>query len=486
MARWLALLPVCLATIPALAADVPVAGKRLLLLDKAPAIRRAVVTLRDPAIAAPFPDPRAGLTTLAVDGGFEVGQCLVRVALDPSRWQPIGGDGAQRGYRYRHPTPGAQGVRRIVVKPGRITVTANGDGWPCDLAAAAEREPVSVTLRTAGGRYCAAFGGTTTNSTGRFEARGATAPPTCPDDDLTVADLNTLHGAACPAGTAFCRLTDRIDLLFQWIAASGCPDVVTLQEVWINSEPLIAARLGAVCPFTYHEVFIQTNFIDDEVILSRYPVLSSEAQRFYKNFRYVLHARLDHPFGPVDVFTTHLASGSDGAQNPCAADCPAECVAGAAATVRECQGLQFASYVAAHHDLPTPALVTGDFNVGPGTFVYDQLAGRGWVDSYLVAGNPECVPATGVGCTSGRVDNDLTQLESPASNESERIDYVFVVPSATGACTVDTPADADGDGTATGIFDADPNPFVPTCGPAPDAICWPSDHEGVQVDLNCG
>jgi len=39
---------------------------------------------------------------------------------------------------------------------------------------------------------------------------------------------------------------------------------------------------------------------------------------------------------------------------------------------------------------------------------------------------------------------------------------------------------------ATRIFADDPNPFAPTCGPAPDAICWPSDHEGAQVDLNCG
>jgi hypothetical protein len=54
------------------------------------------------------------------------------------------------------------------------------------------------------------------------------------------------------------------------------------------------------------------------------------------------------------------------------------------------------------------------------------------------------------------------------------------------AAAVDSGTDADGDGTATRIFADDPNPFAPTCGPAPDAICWPSDHEGAQVDLNCG
>ena len=298
-------------------------------------------------------------------------------------------------------------------------MTVNGSAWPCDLSAGAEREPLP---------------------TGRFEARGAAAPSACPDDDVAVADLNALHGFTCPPATANCRLTDRIDLLFQWIAAAGCTDGVTLQDIWITSEPMIAARLGSVCPFTYHEVFIQTNFLDDAIILSRHPVLSSEVQHFYKNFRHVLHARIDHPLGPLDVFTTHLASGSDGAQNPCAGDCPPECVAGGAATVRECQGLQFGRYIAAHHDVSAPAIATGDFNVSPGTFVYNQLADRGWIDEYFAAGNPECVPATGVGCTSGRVDNDLSQMESPASNETERIDYVFVVPAANGACGVDTPA----------------------------------------------
>ncbi|HYR95310.1 MAG TPA: hypothetical protein VEM57_01185 [Candidatus Binatus sp.] len=45
---------------------------------------------------------------------------------------------------------------------------------------------------------------------------------------------------------------------------------------------------------------------------------------------------------------------------------------------------------------------------------------------------------------------------------------------------------ADGDATATRIFADDPNPFAPACGPLPDPICWPSDHEGAELDLNCG
>ena len=69
-----------------------------------------------------------------------------------------------------------------------------------------------------------------------------------------------------------------------------------------------------------------------------------------------------------------------------------------------------------------------------------------------------------------------------------RIDYAFLVPpgpSSDCSAVLDGPTDPDGDGTATQIFTDDPNPFAPSCGPSPDPICWPSDHEGVELDLNC-
>jgi hypothetical protein len=163
--------------------------------------------------------------------------------------------------------------------------------------------------------------------------------------------------------------------------------------------------------------------------------------------------------------------------------------AAGAATVRQCQGVQVGQHVASTHDVATPAVVTGDFNESPGTFVYHQLVDRGWPDTYLSAGNPECDDVTGIGCTSGREDEDLSELESPASNEVERIDFIFLVPPGPGslcAGAIDSGADADGDGTATRIFADDPNPFASSCGPLPDPICWPSDHEGAQLDLNCG
>src|SRR5262249_11820323 len=149
---------------------------------------------------------------------------------------------------------------------------------------------------------------------------------------------------------------------------------------------------------------------------SRHPVLSAELFPLYGPFRSLIHARIDHPAGPIDVYSTHLSSGSDFATNPCGffGPCPPECVAAGAATVRDCQATQIPLLIERSHDVSAPALLTGDFNQTPSSFAYAQLASRGWIDTYLAAGNPECVPATGVGCTSGRNDEDLSHVENPA------------------------------------------------------------------------
>jgi hypothetical protein len=49
---------------------------------------------------------------------------------------------------------------------------------------------------------------------------------------VTIVNLNIFHGIDCvPARGEQCRLADRLVLLFARLAALGCPDIVTLQEV---------------------------------------------------------------------------------------------------------------------------------------------------------------------------------------------------------------------------------------------------------------
>lgn len=316
---------------------------------------------------------------------------------------------------------------------------------------------------------------------------GAAARP-----DVTVAQLNILHGTSGMCNQlANCRLADRIDLLYQWIARSGCPDVVTLQEVWSGALTLLRDDAGSTCPFTYEVAVASARLGPDEsAVLSRYPIRSIESQPLFPGFRKAVHAVIDHPLGRLDVYTTHLASSFDGATIPCrgAAPCPDVCLQAGAQTRRECQAVQLGDYVEATRGPDLPAIVTGDFNADPDSFEYGTLVARGWTDAYLAAGNPECDPGTGVGCTAGRQDENLSDLESPLAKESERIDYVFFVPARRGsrcADRPDTPDDRDGDGTATRLFADQPNPFGPACGPVPLPICWPSDHVGVELDLNC-
>lgn len=304
---------------------------------------------------------------------------------------------------------------------------------------------------------------------------------------ITLANLNFVHGIFCAPGTDSCRLPDRLQLLEEWIVGAGCPDVVTLQEIWSPSLAWLVERAGEICPFPYELVQGADRLgVDDETVLSRYPVSEVRQLRLFGAFpRNVLLTRIEHPEGSMDVFSTHLASSSDGARDPCGPDCPGACVAAGARTLRECQAVQMADWIDEVHEGPNPALVAGDFNARPSSFEIDQFVSRGWVDAYIAAGNPECDPVTGIGCTSGRSDEEL---ELPALNVRARIDFVFVVPAEEGAsCAggVEPAGDPDGDGTGTGLFAGEPNPFAESCGPAPEPMCWPSDHSGVQVDLAC-
>jgi endonuclease/exonuclease/phosphatase family metal-dependent hydrolase len=477
-----------LSTAAAAALDVPVAGKRLTMRG-APR-RQLRVELRDGRIAAPFVAPTAG-ALLTLNGGAAPGQCYLEMPL-VGRWRPLRGDGELHGWKWKGPEAGAPGLTQVLVRPGRVLIQGKGTALPCALGASAERLPVTVTLTLGALRWCSSFGGSVrTNRPGRLAAHDALPPAACPRTDARVATLNVLHGLFCPEPTPDrkCRYTDRIALLGAWIVARGCPDVVTLQEIWQPQAPLVESLLAGICPFSYEVVYPLVNRVDDAIVLSRYAVAGFAVQKLYGGFRHAVHVRIDHPLGPLDVFTTHLASESDGGSQPCGAlgACPAECVRDGAATVRDCQATQLAAWVATvHGELPIPAFVTGDFNSSPGSFVYTRFTDRGLVDTYLAAGNPECEPATRVGCTSGRQDEDLSQLEDPSRNEHERIDFLFEIPPAARRCQLDGPDDPDHDGTGTRLFADQPNPFAPTCGPAPAAICWPSDHLGAEADLDCG
>ncbi len=355
---------------------------------------------------------------------------------------------------------------------------------------------------------------------------------------VTLANLNILHGFDCdpptPGDGDQCRVRERIALLREHLLARDCPDLVTLQEV-VNREYLLRSPteqvgplesivalleaelpvLAAGCGFSYQLVYqpfleVLTSETDEELILSRYPVLHTGTQVLHNALydipngfqlfaRHVLHVRIDHPAGEVDVYTTHLSSGSDAGANNCNSfrelvpgtdigprvPCPAECDSDD--TVRACQAQQMALYVEQSRGAQNLALIAGDFNAEPGSSEYLAMTGRGWLDSHLAAGQPECESATGLGCTSGR-DSRLHDLESPSLNVDRRIDYIFIaLPEGAGNCVI-SPADNErGMYTLSdaGLFAAEPNPFSDACGSIPGPVCWVSDHSGNHARLTC-
>jgi hypothetical protein len=194
-------------------------------------------------------------------------------------------------------------------------------------------------------------------------------------------------------------------------------------------------------------------------ILSRYPVVATDVLRGVGNIVQVHYARIDHPNGPFEIFATHLAvDPHPNATLQTCPDCPQECVEASAKTWRECQAVQFANYIDMKRDPAVPAILTGDFNAWPGSFPYNVFANRGYIDTYLGAGLPECAATSGVGCTSGRNDTDMSDLEVTASGQTIQLSPQPIV---------------------------QPNPFAPACGAAPLPVCWASDHDGMVVDVNC-
>ncbi|MCI3949774.1 MAG: Endonuclease/Exonuclease/phosphatase family [Acidimicrobiales bacterium] len=305
------------------------------------------------------------------------------------------------------------------------------------------------------------------------------------DGDLRLVGLNVLHGVLCTDGD-HCDAPERVELLARQLEAARCPDVVALQEISPWMHDLVEGRAETLCGGRYEIVFppIEGAYIDVEMVLTTLPARDARREVLAQGFRRALRVTLESRTGPVDLVVTHTGTGagsdSMGGGPPCAGGrsaCPPPCDPDG--TVSACQITQVAELVDGRPtEDRTAGVLVGDLNLVPEAPPVRALLERGWVDSFVAAGNPACDPATSVGCTGGRDDATLASLRDPTSRERERIDYALVSP---GACepAFDTPDDGDGDGLGTGLFADEPA----VDGPA--GLAWPSDHVGVALDLSC-
>ncbi|HEY8216823.1 MAG TPA: endonuclease/exonuclease/phosphatase family protein [Acidimicrobiia bacterium] len=300
------------------------------------------------------------------------------------------------------------------------------------------------------------------------------------DRSVRIVNLNLLHGAFCPQETNGCRAPDRVTLLMQQLEAAKCPEIVGLQEINANLAKLIGKAVPKTCDGKYEIVFGgKPRTIDTERVLTTLPVRSTKVIKLGV-FRTASRAVLKSPIGPLVLVVTHQDGDPvDKSPGPPCRNCPPPCKAVQANTYA-CQTVASADLADSTGGANATRVLMGDFNFTSTNPRYQSLVADGWQDTYLLAGNPECDPATAVGCSSGRDDKTLESLQDPTKRQVERIDFIFV--KAPPGCTVatDPVGDPDGDGVGTGLWNDEPT----TNGPG--GLAWTSDHTGVSADLTCG
>lgn len=282
---------------------------------------------------------------------------------------------------------------------------------------------------------------------------------------VRVVSQNLLHGIACPADSDGCDLSVRVSLFMRQLDEKDCPDLISVQEANERTVSLLRKEAPKVCGGEYTIVWDDDPGLDREVVLTSLPVLGWRRTRLAGSLRTALWVRVAADIGVVDFVSSHLASGSD--DRPCdRATCPPPCQVDE--MVNACQGRQLVEFAAEVAGDDAVVIIGGDLNARPGEPAIAALLAGGFTDTHLAAGNPECDTTSGAECTSGRVDDALTDLTDASSRQSERIDYLFM--GGPRACTAVKP---------TGLFNGEPAP------PGADGLVFPADHTGVEATLEC-
>jgi len=333
---------------------------------------------------------------------------------------------------------------------------------------------------------------------------------------LRVATFNVLHGLEeTPAYPTHSTLDDRLELAAQAIAGDGI-DLLGMQEVSKTEGAIghqsglvaerMAARLAQITGVSWHWCWALSNphfpvepdlyvggggpisdviasmasdnyssFKEGSAVLSRYPILRAEMRRLPLRFpgeyaacppqdvpvcnetaifdhRIALWARVATPHGSSDIIATHLAHHI----TPLSTVSKFEQAVALIALSREMD---------VRRGDPARHFITCDCNVTPEDVppVVTLLSAAGWTDTYAER-NPtsKCTPPVDTSaCTS---DQDIL---AAVSTVIERIDYVFARPGACALAPIASKKFADTPGSS-----------------ATHPHLWPSDHQGVWLDLD--
>jgi hypothetical protein len=301
---------------------------------------------------------------------------------------------------------------------------------------------------------------------------GATTSEPAATPELRIVAINQLHGLFCPPETDSCGAPSRLQMLFDAIEEAGCPDVVGLAEIGPRQQELVPDRLAELCGGRYALLWdpaAQAEPFDQEMILTTAEVLD-EGYVELANLPWSGHwAKLDSALGTVDFVMVHQASSAN--NPPCTAEiCPAICEVGV--ETGSCHTRELIAFMDEHGAAEGIHVVAGDLNKPPQDPRIAPYYDAGFVDAWVEAGNPECDPATGIGCTccidSDVEDYDGGGLRDPALRRDARIDFVMVRNRS--GCDLGYEAETFAGERAT-------RPV--------DGYLWPSDHAGVLAVLTC-
>jgi endonuclease/exonuclease/phosphatase family metal-dependent hydrolase len=273
-----------------------------------------------------------------------------------------------------------------------------------------------------------------------------------PPDFITVVSFNVLHGGPWSGFAGDGRhLERRLEMVGEALAGLR-PDVIALQEASVsrrlgNVPERLAGRLGlhhVYAPATSHVfgdgllsrlIVGVLGFHEGPAILSRFPIVARQVHALprcdsYLDPRVVLRARLDTPWGLVDVFSAHTSRDS-------------------------CQVRRVAELVGQGRN-GLPSVLMGDFNNVETSVAIQALTDEaGFIDTYRRA-NPDARGAT-----------VWQRLDAPVTTASRRVDYVFLIPGL----------DVRGRVRGSRVILDTPH-RLPEGSPL-----WPSDHYGVLTEL---
>ncbi|MEE8310885.1 MAG: hypothetical protein V3R77_01425, partial [Candidatus Binatia bacterium] len=102
-----------------------------------------------------------------------------RIDLDPALWRAIGKPSSPKGFKYSDRDGTRGGIRKVLLKPGKLVVKGGRENWPWQPAAA--QTEVWFYFGIDDESWCASFGGNIKrNEAGIFDARSAVSPGACP------------------------------------------------------------------------------------------------------------------------------------------------------------------------------------------------------------------------------------------------------------------------------------------------------------------